>query len=295
MSAARRITPKTSHSGMSSSVHSAGQPSRPPPSNPASNRIASGQSNTDLPLRRTMGGNRIGQRIHAGKECPPRRAQRFVGFKHHRELDQIVAAHPHQCPGARLRRDLASHGRRHRRARATRPKYNRGADRVSVPYPRDARSRRTIPSLLHSLRCMLSRASRRRERPLVACRCPPERLPQNRGKKQSGLRCFKNECGGVSPPDLQLREDHAARCGSDRSWLHGQGHASQPALRPRPRPLQGRRSSKARRSRSPAPRKRRCFGKSRRIRRKPNSPSSTSARPAAGRRTPRQQVRKLRR
>ena len=36
--------------------------------------------------------------------------ERFVGFKHHRELDQIVAAHPHQRPGARLRRDLAAMG-----------------------------------------------------------------------------------------------------------------------------------------------------------------------------------------
>ena len=91
---------------------------------------------------------------------------------------------------------------------------------------------------------MLSRASRRRERPLSPCRCPPERLPQNRGTKQppawcTGFRVFQNECGRVSSPDLQLREDHAARCGSDRSWLHGQDHAGEPALRPRARPLQG--------------------------------------------------------
>jgi hypothetical protein len=41
-----------------------------------------------------------------------RRAERSgsSGFKHHRELDQVVAAHPHQCPGARLRRDLAAMG-----------------------------------------------------------------------------------------------------------------------------------------------------------------------------------------
>ena len=38
---------------------------------------------------------------------------------------------------------------------------------------------------------------------------------------------------------MQLREDHAARRGSDRPWLHGQAHAGEPALRPRPRPLQG--------------------------------------------------------
>ena len=64
---------------------------------------------------------------------------------------------------------------------------------------------------------MLSRASRPRERPLP-CRYLPERLPRNRGTKQprrwrAGFRVFKNECGGVSSPDLQLREDHAARCG----------------------------------------------------------------------------------
>ena len=175
-------------------------------------------------------------------------------------------------------------GRRHRE-RERDQSITGGADRVYVPYPRNARSRRTIPSLLDSLRCMLSRASWRRERPLVACRCPPERLPQNRGKKQSGLRCFKNECGGVSPPDLQLREDHAARCGSDRSWLHGQDHASQPALWPRPRPLQG----GARRRRADHGRlhpgsaavsgSRGEFAASR------SSPSSTSARPAAGRRS----------
>ena len=138
----------------------------------------------DLPLRRTMGGNRIGQRIHAGKECPARRAERFVGFEHHRELDQIVTAHPHQCPGARLRCDLARRGQRRRRARATRPKYNRGADRASVPYPRDERSRRAVPLLLHGRQVYAIPRKPAARAAIVSCRCPPERLPQNCGIKQ---------------------------------------------------------------------------------------------------------------
>src|SRR6185436_7563111 len=82
-------------------------------------------------------------------------------------------------------------GRRHRRVRATRPKYNRGADRVSVPYPLDERSRRTIPSLLHSLRVYAIPRKLAARAAFVSCRCPPERLPQNRRMKQSGLRYFK--------------------------------------------------------------------------------------------------------
>ena len=55
-----------------------------------------------------MGGNRVRRRIHAGKERPPRRHQRLVGFQNHGELDQIVAPHPYQRSGTRLRRDLAA-------------------------------------------------------------------------------------------------------------------------------------------------------------------------------------------
>src|SRR5206468_6881576 len=112
-------------------------------------------------------------------------------------------------------------------------------DRVSVPYPLDERSRRTISSLLHG--------------PLVyaiphkpVARAAFSRLQMSARAVTAepwdeaiGFKVFQNECGAVSPPDLQLREDHAARCGSDRSWLRGQGHAGEPALRPRPRPLQG--------------------------------------------------------
>ena len=91
----------------------------------------------------------------------------------------------------------------------------------------------------------------------------------NRAAWRAGSGSFIDECGIVSSPDLQLREDHAARRGGDRPRLRGQDHAGQPALRPRARPLQGRRWPTARRSRSPAPRKPRCFAKSRRIPRKP--------------------------
>src|SRR5258705_3020613 len=84
-----------------------------------------------------------------------------------------------------------NHGRRRRQARATRPKYNRGADRVSVPYPQDERSRRTIPSLLHWPQVYAIPCKAAARAAFVACRCPPEGLPQNRGKKQSGLRYFK--------------------------------------------------------------------------------------------------------
>ena len=151
---------------MSSSVHSAGQPSRPPPSNPASNRIASGQSKRDLPLRRTMGGNRIGQRVHAGKECPARRAQRFVGFEHHRELDQVVAAHPHQCPGARLRRDLAGMGEGIAEL-AQRDQSIAGRQIECLFRIRWTSDHEELfPHCFKARGCMLSRARRQRERPL---------------------------------------------------------------------------------------------------------------------------------
>ena len=55
-----------------------------------------------------MGGNGISYRIHAGKERPARRDQRLVRFQYDREFHQIVAPHPNQRPGARLRRNIAA-------------------------------------------------------------------------------------------------------------------------------------------------------------------------------------------
>ncbi len=48
-----------------------------------------------------------------------------------------------------------------------------------------------------------------------------------------------HEYGVVPSPDLQLRDDHAARRGGDRPRLPGQDHAGQPALRSRACALQG--------------------------------------------------------
>ena len=67
-----------------------------------------GPVETDLPLRRAMRRYRVGQRIHAGKERPARRGQRFVGFEHHGEFDQVVAPHPDQRSRACFGRDLAA-------------------------------------------------------------------------------------------------------------------------------------------------------------------------------------------
>ena len=55
-----------------------------------------------------MGGNRIGHRIHAGKERPACRCQRFVGLKYDGELDQVVAAYPYQRPRPRFCGNLAA-------------------------------------------------------------------------------------------------------------------------------------------------------------------------------------------
>ena len=166
MSAARRITPKTSHSGTSSSAQF-GRPAEPPAAEQSRiepDRI--GPVETDLPLGRTMGGNRIGQRIHAGKECPARRAQRFVGFKHHGELDQIVAPHPHQCPGARLRRDLAAMGERIAELAQRDQSITGGQIECLFRIPWTSDHEELFPHCFTGRRCMLSRASRQRERPL---------------------------------------------------------------------------------------------------------------------------------
>jgi hypothetical protein len=69
--------------------------------------------------------------------------------------------------------------------------------------------------LLHSLRVYAIPRKPAARAAFVSCRYPPERLPQNRGMKQPpawciGFKVFQNECGDLSPPDLQLREDHAA-------------------------------------------------------------------------------------
>src|SRR6185295_12561288 len=129
-------------------------------------------------------------------------------------------------------------GRRHRQARAARPKYNRGADQVSVPYPRDERSRRTIPSLLQRPRVYAIPRKPAVRAAFSRLRMSARAVTAEPWDEAIGSKVFQNECGGVSPPDLQLREDHAARRGSDRAWLHGEAHAGQPALRPRPRPVQ---------------------------------------------------------
>src|SRR4029079_15431791 len=85
------------------------RPAEPPPAEQSRvepDRI--GPVETDLPLRRTMGGNRVGYRVHTGKERPARRPERFVGLKYDRELDQVVTSHPYQRPRSRLRRHVAA-------------------------------------------------------------------------------------------------------------------------------------------------------------------------------------------
>jgi len=55
-----------------------------------------------------MGGDRVGDRIHAGEQRPARRLKRLVGLEHHGEFDQIVAPHPDQRARPGLFRDLAA-------------------------------------------------------------------------------------------------------------------------------------------------------------------------------------------
>jgi hypothetical protein len=120
----------------------------------------------DLPLRRTMGGDGVGQRVHAGKECPPRGSQRLVGFEHHRELDQVVAAHPHQCPGARLRRDLARVSEGVAELAQRDQSITGGQIERLFRIPETSDHEELFPYCFTACRCMLSRVSWRRERPL---------------------------------------------------------------------------------------------------------------------------------
>ena len=112
MSAARRMTPNTSHSGTSSSAQSVGPAEPGAAQQPAVEPDRVGPVETDLPLGRAVGGDRVGHGIHAGEERPARRYQGFVGFEHHGEFDQIVAPHPNQRSRARIRRDFAAMGER---------------------------------------------------------------------------------------------------------------------------------------------------------------------------------------
>src|SRR3954471_2352358 len=120
----------------------------------------------DLPLRRTMGCDRIGQRIHPRKECPARRAQRFVGFEHHRKLDQIVAAHPHQCPRARLRRDLTGPGEGIAEFAQRDQSITGGQIECLFRISETSDHEELFPHCFKACGCMLSRARWRRERPL---------------------------------------------------------------------------------------------------------------------------------
>ena len=55
-----------------------------------------------------MGGNRVGNRIHAGEQRAARRLERLVGLEHHGEFDQVVAPHPNQRARPGLPCDLAA-------------------------------------------------------------------------------------------------------------------------------------------------------------------------------------------
>ena len=113
-----------------------------------------------------MGGNRIGYRVHAGKECPARRIERFVGLKHDGELDQVVTSHPYQRPGARLRRDVAAMRKCIAElAQRDQSITGRQVERL-FHFPWTSDHAELIPECLANRGCMLSRASRPREQPL---------------------------------------------------------------------------------------------------------------------------------
>ena len=49
-----------------------------------------------------MGGDGVGERVHAAIEGPPRAAQGLLRLEHHRELDEVEPPHPDQRPRPRL-------------------------------------------------------------------------------------------------------------------------------------------------------------------------------------------------
>ena len=67
-----------------------------------------GPVEADLPLRWAVGGNRVCHGVHPGKQRPARRHQRLGRLQNDGEFDQIIAPHPNQGPGPRLRRDIAA-------------------------------------------------------------------------------------------------------------------------------------------------------------------------------------------
>src|SRR3979411_1613220 len=148
ISAARRMTPSTSHAGTSPSAQSVGQPSRAPPSSPPSNRIASGKPKPTSPPRGAMGGNRVCHSVHAGKERPPRRHQRLVGFQNHGEFDQIVAPHPDKRSRAAIGRDRAAVNERVAKFTQRNQGVARGQIECLLQVRKTRRHRRIHPYLL---------------------------------------------------------------------------------------------------------------------------------------------------
>ena len=113
-----------------------------------------------------MGGNRVRYRVHAGEERPPRRIKRFVGLKYDGELDQVVTPHPYQRPRAGLRRDVAAMRKCIAEfAQRDQSITGRQVERL-FHFSWTSDHAELILKCFAICGCMLSRASRSRERPL---------------------------------------------------------------------------------------------------------------------------------
>ena len=128
----RIMAPNTSQGGVSSSPRSL-RPGQPAAAHQAvidRNRIRPVDGDGGFRLR--VGGERIGQRRHAGIEGAPRLPQRLVRFQHHGEFGEIEAPDIDQRAGALLGRDrcrmregVAQFAQAHQRERRRQRQFRR--------------------------------------------------------------------------------------------------------------------------------------------------------------------------